>query len=114
MRQIFDKICDQRNNWRWGNSSTFGDSVDHSNPQTTSSGEDKCTGERFSWYSSNDLRVEIEPTSCQQYKPGDVLAVRPLNWDEIINLDDDDGNWENPVAPSGGRRRPSDANDNHE
>jgi len=54
----------------------------------------------------------IEPPSCRQYKPGDFLTIRPLNWDEIINEDDDDENWVDPGAPSGGRSRPSDGNDN--
>jgi len=89
---MFDKTRDQMNNWRWDNPRAFGDQVDRSNPQTTSSGKVKRTGERFSWYSSDDLRAKIEPPSCRQYKPGDFLAVRPLNWDEIIDEDDDDDN----------------------
>jgi len=100
------------NNWRWDNPRAFGDQVDRSNPQTTRSGKVKRTGERFSWYGSDDLRAKIEPPSCRQYKPGDFLAVRPLNWDEIIDEDDDDDNWVDPGAPSGGRSRPSDGNDN--
>jgi len=39
-------------------------------------------------------------------------AVRPLNWDEIIDEDDNDNNWADPGAPSGGWSRPSDCNDN--
>jgi hypothetical protein len=75
MRQMFDKTCDQMNNWRWDNPHTFGDQVDRANPQTTSSGNDKRTGEHFSCYGSNDLRAKIEPPCCRQYKPGDILAV---------------------------------------
>jgi hypothetical protein len=112
MGQMFDKTRDQMNNWRWDNPRAFGDQVDRSNPQTTSSGKVKRTGERFSWYGSDDLRAKIEPPSCRQYKPGDFLAVRPLNWDEIIDEDDDDENWADPGAPSGGRSRPGDDNDN--
>jgi hypothetical protein len=82
------------------------------NPETTSSGKVKHTGERFSWYGSDDLRAKIEPPSCRQYKPGDFLAVRSLNCDEIIDEDDDDENWADPRAPSGGRSRPGDGNDN--
>jgi len=100
------------NNWRWDNPRAFGDQVDRSNPQTTSSGKVKRTGERFSWYGSDDLRAKIEPRSCWQYKPGDFLAVRPLNWDEIIDEDEDDDNWADPGAPSGRRSRPGDGNDN--
>jgi len=111
MGQMFDKTCDQMNNWRWNNPDAFGDQVDRSNPQTTSSGKVKRTSECFSWYSSDDLRAKIEPPSCRQYKPDDFLAVRPLNWDEIINEDDDDKNWEDPGAPSGGSSRPGDSND---
>jgi hypothetical protein len=83
-----------------------------SNPQTPSSGKVKRTGEHFSWYGSDDLRAKIEPPSCRQYKPGDFLDVRPLNWDEIIDEDDDDENRADPGAPSSGRSRPGDGNDN--
>ena len=75
MGQIFDNTCNQMTNWRWYNPSAFGDQVDRSKPQTTSSGKVKRTGERFSWYSSHDLRAIIQPPSCRQYKPGDFLAV---------------------------------------
>jgi hypothetical protein len=43
----------------------FGDQVDRSNPQTTSSGKVKRTSERFSWHGSDDLRATIEPPSCR-------------------------------------------------
>jgi len=112
MGQMFDKTRDQMNNWRWDNPRAFGDQVDHSNPQATSSGNVKRTGERFSWNGSDDFRAKIELPSCRQYKPGDFLAVRPLNWDEIIDEDDDDDNWADPDSPSGGRSRPGDGNDN--
>jgi len=112
MGQMFNKTRDQRNNWRWDNPHAFGDQVDRSNPQTTSSGNVQSTGEHFSWYGSDHLRVKIEPPRCWQYEPGHFLAVRPLNWDEIIDEDDDDENWADPGAPSGGRSRPGDDNDN--
>jgi len=108
MGQMFDKTRDQMNNWRWDNPCAFEDQVDHSKPLTTSTGMVICTGERFSWYGSDDLRAKIEPPSCRQYKPGNFLPVRPLNWDEIIDEDDDDENWADPGAPSGGRSRLSD------
>jgi len=111
MGQMFDKTRNQMNNWRWDNPRAFGDQVDCSNPQTTSLGKVKRTGERFCWYGSDDPRAKIEPPSCRQYKPGNFLAVRPLNWDEIINEDDDD-NWADPGAPSSGRSHPADDNDN--
>jgi hypothetical protein len=110
MAQMFDITCDQMNNWRWDNPDAFGDQVDRSNPQTPSSGTVKRTGERFSWYGSDHLRSQIEPPSCRQYKPGDFLAVRPLNWDEIIDENDDDENWADPGAPRGGRSHPGDGN----
>jgi len=112
MGQMFDKTRDQMNNWRWDNPHAFRDQVDRSNPLTTSSSKVKCTGERFSWYGSDDFTAKIEPPGCRQYKPGDFLAIRPLNWDEIIDDDDDDENWADPGAPSGGRSRPGDGNDN--
>jgi len=112
MGQMFDKTRYQMNNWRRDNPHAFGDQVDHSNPQTTSSGKVKRTSECFSWYGSDNRRAKIEPPNCRQYKPGDSLAVRPLNWDEIIDEDDDDENWADPGAPSDGRCRPGDGNVN--
>jgi hypothetical protein len=112
MGQMFDKTHHQMNNWRLDNPHSFGDQVNRSNPQTTSAGKVKRTGECFSWYCSDDLRARIEPPSYRQYKPGDFLALRPLNWDEIIDKDDDDKNWADPGALSGGRSRPEDGNDN--
>jgi hypothetical protein len=109
---MFDKTRKQMNNWRWDTPCEFGYQVDHSDPYTTSSGKVKHTGERFSRYGSYALRVQIELPSCQQYKPGDILAVKPLNWDEIIGEDDNDGNWVDPRAPSSGRGRPGNGNDN--
>jgi len=109
---MFDKTCKQLNNWRWDNPHAFGVGVDCSNPQTTCSVIVKRTAERFFWYGSVDLRAKIEPPSCRQYKPGDFLAVRPPNWDDIIDEDDDDENWADPGAPSGGRSRPGNGNDN--
>ena len=38
--------------------------------------------------------------------------VRPLNWDEMVDEDDDDKNWADPGAPSVGRSCPGDDNDN--
>ena len=112
MGQMFDKTRDQKNNWRWDNPRAFGDQVDRSNPQTTSSGKVKRTSERFSWYGSDDLRAKNEPPSCRQYTPGDFLAVKPLNWDEIMDEADDEENWADPAALSGGQSHPGDDNDN--
>jgi len=75
MGQMFDTTRDQMNNCRWDNHHSFGDRVDRSNLQTTSSGKVECTAERFSWYSSDGPRAKIEPPSCRQYKVGDFLAV---------------------------------------
>jgi len=112
MGQMLDKTTDQMNNWRWDNPRAIRDEVDRSNLQTTSLGKVKRTGEHFSLYGSDNLRVKIELTCCRQYEPGDFLAVRPLNWDEIIDEDDDNANWADPTALSGGRSCPSDGNDN--
>jgi hypothetical protein len=79
MSQMFDKTHDHMNNWRWDHPHAFGDQVNRSKTQTTSSGMVKRTGERFSLYGSDDLRAMIEPPSCRQYKPGDFLPIRPLN-----------------------------------
>jgi hypothetical protein len=110
---MFDTTRHEMKNWRRDDPRAFEDQVDRSNPQTTSSGKVKGTSERFSWYSSDDLRAKIEQPSCRQYKQGDFLDVRPLNWDEIINEDEVDDNWADPGAPSGGRSRPGDGNDNY-
>jgi len=112
MGQMFDKTCDQMNNWRWYNPCAIGDQVDRSNLGTPSLGIDKCTSEHCSWYSSDDLRAKIQPPCCQQYKPGDFLAVRPLNHDEIIDEDDDVENCGDPRVPSVGMSHPGDGNDN--
>ena len=112
MGQMFDKTRDQMKNWRWDNPRAFGDQVNPSNPQITSLGKVKHTSEHFSWYGSDDLRTKIEPPSCRQYKPGDFLAVGPLNRDEMIDKHDDDENWADPGAPSSGTSRPGDGNDN--
>ena len=44
--------------------------------------------------------------------PGDFLPIRLLNLDEIIDKDDEDGNWADPGARRSGRSLPSDGNDN--
>jgi len=43
MGQMFDTTRDQMNNWRWDNPHAFGDQVDCSDPQMTSSGKVNCT-----------------------------------------------------------------------
>jgi hypothetical protein len=112
MGQMFDKTRDQMNNWRLDNRRAFGDQVDRSNPQTASLWKVKRTCERFSWYGSDNLRAKIQPPCCRQYKSGLFVAVRPLNWDEIIDEEDDDDNWVDPGELSCGRSRPNDGNDN--
>jgi len=112
MGQMFDKTHNQMNNWRWDNHLAFKDQVNHSDLRTSSLGKVKCTSERFSWYRRDDLRANTEPQSCRQYKPGIFLAVRPLNWDEIIHSDDDNENWADPGAPSRGRSHPGNGKDN--
>jgi len=48
MGQMFHTTSDRMNISRWENRRAFGDQVDRSNPQTTGSGKDKRSGERFS------------------------------------------------------------------
>jgi len=112
MGQMFDKTRNHMNNWRWDNPRIFGDQIDRFNPQTTSSGKVDCTSEHYPWYGSDDLKAKIEPPCCRHYKPDDFLAVRPLNWDEIIEVDDDDENCADSRTPRNGTSRPSDGNDN--
>jgi hypothetical protein len=109
---MFDKTHDQMNNRKWDDPRPFRDQVDRSNPQTTSLCKVIQTGERFSWYGSDDIRAKIEPPSCRQCKPDDFLAVRPLNGDEIIYEDDDDDNCAYTGKLRGGRSGPGDGNDN--
>jgi len=78
------------------NPAVFRDQVDRSKLQKTSSGKVTRTIERFSWYGSDDPTGKIEPPGCWQYKPGDLMAIRPLNWNQIIDEDDDDDNWVDP------------------
>jgi hypothetical protein len=89
MEQMIDKTLDPMNNWRWENPDAFGNQVDRSNTLTNIPGTVKHTGEPLSWSGRNDLRAKIEPPSCWQYKPGDFLAVRPLNLDKIIDKEGD-------------------------
>jgi len=112
MGQMFDITCDQMNNWKGDNPGGGRDHVDLSNVQTTSLGKVKRIGEHLSWYGSYDRRAKIQPPSCWHYKPGRFLAVGPLNWEEIIDKDDDDDNWPDPAAPGCGTNRPSNGNDN--
>jgi hypothetical protein len=106
------QIHNQINNWRWDNPRALGDHVVHSNPKTTTLGMVKLLSKRFTLYSSNDLRANIKPPRYPQYKPVNFLAIRPLNWDEIINDNDEDAKWADPGAPSSGRSHLSDENDN--
>jgi len=111
MAQMNDKT---RNQWRWDNPRDFGDHADRSNPRTTSSLEVQPTGEHCSSYGGDDLRAEIEPPSRQLFKPSDLLAITPLNWDEMIDENDDDENRADPGALSGGWSHPGDGNDNND
>jgi hypothetical protein len=100
------------NNWRWDNCWAFRDQDDSSNLETTTSGKFVSIGNRFCWYGSDDCRARIDPPSCRQYKTGDFRTVRRLNWDEIIDEDEDDENWADRRVPSGGISCPGHGNDN--
>jgi hypothetical protein len=51
--------------------------------------------------------------SCREYKPGNILAGDPLNWDEIINKDNDhDEKWADPRVPTHEWCRPGAGKDN--
>jgi hypothetical protein len=62
-------------------------------------GKIEHTGERFSWYRSDDVRVKVQPPSCRQYKAGNFLAIRPLNWDVVMDEDDYGDNWADHGEP---------------
>jgi hypothetical protein len=82
MGQMFFKIRVQMPNWRWDNPGAYEDRVDRCNPQRSSSRKVIHTGECFRWYGSDDLRANIDPPSCREYKPRDFLVVEPLNLEE--------------------------------
>jgi len=82
MEQTFDKTHHEMKNGRWDSPCAVREQVDHSNAQRTSSGKVNPTCKSFSWYSSDDIRAEIESPSCLQYKPGTFQGVGLLNWDE--------------------------------
>jgi hypothetical protein len=63
-------------------------------------------------YRSNDIRAKIELPRCRQYKPTNFLAVRPRNWNQIIDKDFDENNWAGLRASSGRQSHPGDDNDN--
>jgi len=109
---MFDKARNQMNNLRCGKPRAFGDQVDLTISWTSSSGKVKRTSEHFSWHGSDDPRAKIEPPSYRQYKPGGFLGVRLLNWDEIIDEDDDDEYSADSGEPSGGRDHSGDGDDN--
>jgi len=100
------------NNWRWYNPCAFRDQFDRSNLETTRSGKAICAGERISWYGSDDRRAMIEAPSYWLFKPGDLLAIRRLKRDEIIDEDDDNEHWVDREASSGWRSCPSEGIDN--
>jgi len=87
-------------NWKWENLGFFGDKVNRSNLLTTSSGLVQRSAKRFSCYGSDYLRVWFQRPRCRQYKPGNQLRERLLNWHEKIIEDDDDGYRTDPAAPS--------------
>jgi len=103
MGQMYNETRNQMNNWMWDNPHAFRDQINRSSLQTASLGMDKRTGKHFYWYGSNDLGGKMESKSGQRYKPGDLLPVRSLNWDELIDKVDDNENWVDPRAPSSGR-----------
>ena len=109
---MIDKTSNQMNYWRWDNLCASGDPVDCCTPEMTSCGNIQRTSEQFSLYDSSDLRVMIELPNCRQYKPGDIHPVGQLNWDDIINEENDVENCADPEALSSGRSRPGDGDDN--
>jgi len=107
-----DKTCGHKNYCRWDNLHAIGDHVDRSNPEESSSVKVKRTSEHFSSYSSDDLRSTIQPPCSRQYQPGNFVGIRPLDWDEIFEGDDDAEKWMDHGASSGERSCPPDGNDN--
>jgi hypothetical protein len=46
--------------------------------------------------------------------PGNLLAITPLNWNEIIDEEQDDDNWADARAPSSGKSSPTHGNDTND
>lgn len=109
---MFDKTHNQINSCGWDKSCALGDEVDHTILGTTRPWKDYWTGEHFSGYCRDKLRVRSELPCCGQYKPGNLLVIGPLNQIEIIDDDDNHESLAVPGAPSGGGSRPGDGNDN--
>jgi hypothetical protein len=97
--------------WTWDNPRAFRDEVDRPVTQTARSGKVDCTGKRFFWYGTDDLEAKIVQPTCRQYTAGEFQTVRPLNWGETFDDNDNDENWVDPGALSGGRRRHGHVND---
>jgi len=102
MRQMYDKTSGQMIHWKWDNPHPIREQVDRSKPQTRSSRKFQRTSEGFSGYGSHDLRVKIEQPCWRQYKPRNFIAVILRYWGEMMDEDDDDMNWTDAGAPSGG------------
>jgi hypothetical protein len=96
----------------WEDPCSFGNQVKHFNLKSTSVEHDKYIGECFSCYSIDNLCAMIDPPSCVQYKPGNVLAVKTLHWDEIFDEDDDDRHRADRNALDGGLSHPGNHNVN--
>jgi len=112
MSRMFDNICDRMNNSRLDNHCAFADQVDHIEVQTTCWGKVELTSEHDLWKGSDDLEANSALRSLHQSNPENFHQVRPVNWDELLIKDGDDENWGDTGAPSGGRGRHGDGNDN--
>jgi hypothetical protein len=88
MGHIFATTSSQMNNWGWDNPGAFMDEVASFYPPKTISGKAKPHGDSFYLSGCDYPRAKSEESCCQQYKPSDVLAIKPLNWDEIIDDND--------------------------
>jgi hypothetical protein len=70
------------------------------------------TGEHFSCYGSNNLRVKIGQPSCSQYKEGHFWALKLRKWDEMIDTNQDDVNRAHCEVPSSAMSSLGNGNDN--
>jgi len=89
MWQMFNTTRDQTRISSWDNPCAVSDLVDCSTPENTSFRYIQWSGKCVSCYGTNYLQPMIESPRCRQHKQDEYVAIRPLNRNEIIDVDDE-------------------------
>lgn len=92
----------------------FGDHVDSSKTQILRSPKVQPMSQHVSRDGSDNLSAMIELGTCQQYKPGEFLAVGSQKWNEVLDKDNDHVNWADHSSSSIGRISSGNGIDNHD